>query len=266
MVGIPKKTVGSTYVLSFLVLGLALVLFLYLAVYKSYEHNMERFRSLNNRGKKELQVSRKAKTESSRARLSDSVQEAASITTVPMFLENINKEFLASALQLDHIQKSESDDSVYSFTALAPFDCLVDFLLRIEQSNLALQDLAIHPYSSRKNLINITLRVIKDEMTPEDREEFIAYQERYQKTIRDPFRKGGTGGQPGLINLTWKYKLSGIGFDTERYATIDHKDYYKGDLFHGLHIVRIQSDQVHLEAGSQKYFLGFRYKRTPGGE
>jgi hypothetical protein len=86
------------------------------------------------------------------------------------------------------------------------------------------------------------------------------------KFLRDPFNKDGgirhTSDKPGIINLTWKYNLTGIGFDRGRYATIDHQNYYQGDFFNGMRVVRVESDRVQLESGSRKYFISFRYGGT----
>ena len=110
-------------------------------------------------------------------------------------------------------------------------------------------------------------------MNTDDLRSFDAFQRKYGERLRDPFQKealvqvpkGTTSQKPSTINLTWKYRLTGIGFDKGRYATIDHNNYYEKDVFNGMRITQILSDRVHLASkdAKTKYLIAFRYKRRP---
>ena len=112
-------------------------------------------------------------------------------------------------------------------------------------------------------------------MNPDDLQSFDDFQKSFPQAIRNPFQKespvqtqkASDSEKPSSINLTWKYKLTGIGFDKGKYATIDHNNYYEGDKIHGMRIDRILNDRVHLtsEDGKTTYLIAFRYKGSEGG-
>jgi hypothetical protein len=138
----------------------------------------------------------------------------------------------------------------------------MNFLYKIEQSNLAIQGMDIRPFSTHNNEIRLTLKVIDDKMSQNNLSALRNFNKKYAKTTRDPFQKGTSAhevsGSPDVIDLTWEFKLSATGFGKARYAHIDRKNYYEGDIFNGMRIVRIQKGRVDLESGSQKFFIGFR--------
>lgn len=260
-----EKNLQLTNIISCGVLLLSIALFLYLAFYRNADRSIAHLESLIQEAETESGQMEKPTTPQEQEMGVNTPVTQPLKNDSPTFLEKINKEFIASGVELDHIEKLDADDYTYRFVAYAPFNRLLDFLSRIEQSNLAIQDLDVHPYARDKNLINMTLRLIRAEMSPDEKRAFHGLQEKLPKIIRDPFKKNAVirpspSDKPGIINLTWKHKLTGVGFDKARYATIDHKNYYKGDVFHGMRITRIESDRVYLELRSQKYFIRFRYR------
>jgi hypothetical protein len=259
---------------SFLVLLLAAGLFFYIAFYRTAEQNKRYFNSMARKADVEIQTlsdARSKKTRELKEKTDSSIQKEqkkqpdtgslqVAISGVPMFLQKINKETIASGTELRDVKKV--DNYTYQLTVFAPFYRLMNFLYKIEQSNLAIQNLDIRPFSTHNNEIHLTLKVIEDEMSQNNLLVLKDFEKKYAKTTRDPFQKGTAGhevtGPPDVIDLTWEFKLSATGFDKAKYAHIDRKNYYEGDVFNGMRIVRIQKGRVDLESGSQKFFIGFR--------
>ena len=259
-----ENNVDLTHIVSFVVLLLSIAFFLYFVFYRNADGNITHFNALIQDVESQISEIKTLKPLPKQALKTDTPVTQPFRGDSSTFLEKIHIVFIESGLELDHIEKLETDNYTYRFVAFAPFERLLDFLFRIEQSNLAIQDLDVHPYATDKNLVSMTLRFIRHEMVPDEKKAFQEFQEKFPKLIRDPFKKNALirpSVKPTMINLTWKYNLTGIGFDKARYATIDHKNYYKGDIFNGMRITRIQSDRVYLVSDSQKYLLSFRYRR-----
>ena len=266
MKGRDERHPGLIDSMSYVALVLAAAFFFYYTIGRNADRTAKYFQNLVKKTESQIaKIKPKIAKPVEKSPVKD--KDLKIISDVPTFLEMLNKKLTISGLTLDTIKKSNDNDYTYEFITYAPFDRLLHFLYSTEQSNLAIQDLDIHPYSETSQLINIKLRLIKDKMAQDDLKQFHDFQKKFPKSIRDPFQKAvliSTRKQAGeqVINLTWKYKLTGIGFDKERYATIDHNTYYVGDPFHGMRIDRIQSDRVHLISadGKIKYIVAFRYK------
>lgn len=259
---------------SFAVLLLAAALFFYIAFYRTAEQNKKYFNSITRKADVEIQTLSDARSKKSRElkEKTDSIIQKelkkqpdtgslqVAISGVPMFLQKINKETIASGTELRDVKKV--DNHTYQLTVFAPFYRLMNFLYKIEQSNLVIQNLDIRPFSTHNNEVRLTLKVIEDEMSQNNLLILKDFEKKYAKTTRDPFQKDTSAheaaGPPNVIDLTWEFKLSGTGFDKSKYAHIDRKNYYEGDIFNGMRIVRIQKGRVDLESGSQKFFIGFR--------
>ncbi len=263
-----KKKIASIDIVSFVILLLTLSVFFYFVFYRNSEKCMRHFQTLTQKAKTDLGEIKKLKVPAKQDTDQYTLVTRASRSDLTAFLEELNTEFVQSDVELDNILKSEIDDYTYNVVAYAPFSKLIKFLYHIEQSHLAIQDLDIHPYSADKNLVNMTLKLIRDEMSAEEKASFKSFQGQFPPQIRDPFKKRIIKIDPNVkhipkpINLTYKCKLTGIGVDKDRYATIDHKNYYVGDIFQGKKIVRIQNDRVDLVSGNKKYFVTFRFKKT----
>ena len=269
------KVLGPVDITSFMVLLVAVVFFFYSVIDQNADRSMKRFRHLSKTAESQLF---KANPKGEKPKENQEVvgNDRKIVSDVPTFLEMLNTKLSVSGLELDTIKKSEENDYTYEFITYASFGSLLNFLYITEQSNLAIQDLDIHPYSGEKHLINIKLQLIKDKMNVDDLRSFVSLQEKYGKRLRDPFQKEAlvtvskdtTLQKPSTINLTWKYRLTGIGFDKGRYATIDHNNYYEKDVFNGMRITQILSDRVRLASkdGKTKYLIAFRYKRRPKGQ
>jgi len=263
-----KKTLGSLNIISFVVLLLTFCLFFYIAFIRTADQNVSRFKVLANKAAIDLKALNDAKLvkfeELKRLHAGqnnlDSTVTKVPISDVPMFLQKINNETIASGLKISNINKV--DDNTYKLSINAPYYRLVNFLFKIEQTNLSIQDMSIHPLSDHKNQISMTLKVIKNEMSRNNLKDLNEFEKKYAGITRDPLQKEAeplkNTGPSDVIDLTWEFKLTGIGFDRARYANIDHNNYYTGDDFKDMRIVKILKDRVKLQSGSQKFFIGFR--------
>jgi len=266
------KVLGPVDITSFMVLLVAAVFFFYSVIDQNADRSMKRFRNLSKTAESQL-VKANPKGKKPEENHKAVGNDRKIISDVPTFLEMLNTKLAVSGLELDTIKKSEDNDYTYEFITYATFGRLLNFLYKTEQSNLVIQDLDIHPYSGEKHLINIKLQLIQDKMNTDDLRSFDTFQRKYGERLRDPFQKEAlvqvpkdtTSQKPSTINLTWKYRLTGIGFDKGRYATIDHNNYYEKDVFNGMRITQILSDRVHLASkdAKTKYLIAFRYKRRP---
>ena len=262
-----KKSFSALDGISFAVLFLAVCFFLYMAFGRTAMQNRKNFRSLIKKTDTELQVLAKKKQEWDASRASEGSESAATglgpLSNVPMLLQKINKESIACGLELSTIQKV--DNTTYKLSCFAPFYRLVNFLQRIEESNLAVQDMDILPFSDQKNRINIILKLTEDQMTQNNLKILDASKKRADRPFRNPFQKDPgsqeSSSPPDVIDLTSKFKLTGIGFDRAQYANINHKNYYVGDELSGMRIVKIENGRVDLVSNSQKYTIRFRYKK-----
>ena len=70
-------------------------------------------------------------------------------------------------------------------TALAPFYRLVQFLFEMEQSNLAIQDMEVLPFTPNKNLIHMTLKIIGGKMSKSNLQTLNDFQSQYSTIFGD---------------------------------------------------------------------------------
>jgi len=253
---------------SFVILFLAVGFFIYFVFFRTVEISKKHFGSLTQEVETEINALagaqlKKIKESEKAPKTSEqqtSAPEQTAISDVPTFLQKINKETVASGMELSNVEKL--NQYTYRLTYIAPFYRLVNFIYIIEQANLAVQGLDINPFSVHNNRVRMTLRVIEKEMSEQNRKSLKDFKKTYAMTARDPFKQGllslETPGPKGVIDLTWDYRLTSTGFDRAKFARIDRKNYYVGDIFEGMRVVRIQKDQVDLESGPQKFFIRFR--------
>ncbi|MFC1825137.1 hypothetical protein ACFL9T_20685, partial [Thermodesulfobacteriota bacterium] len=251
---------------SLIILPLALCLFIYMAFIRTADQNKRVFTTLAQKTESERNTLTAAKIKeikTSKLRAGkhaegDSASGHGKITDVPMFLQKINEETIDSGVELRNVKKL--DASTYQITAEAPFYRLVNFLLQIEQANLAVQSMSVRPAGINKNQINLKIRVLGGEMSENNLQNLKDFHMKHAKTIRDPFIKSSgphdAPNSPDEIDLTWEYKLTGIGFDKHPYANIDHKNYHLGEELKGMRIIRIHKDRIELQLGDQKFKIG----------
>jgi hypothetical protein len=270
-----KKAFDPLDIISFLALLLAAALFFYVAFYRTIEQSRGHFARLAREADEEikaLDAARIKKAEEAAKQRAKPTRDRPTdlkgpVHDVPSLLQKINSDAIGSGLELINIEKM--DDHRYRLSAYAPFDRLVQFLFRVERSNLGLEDMGIHPSPGRGDQIQLVLRMIPGEMSPENKGQLDDFEKVARLPVRNPFKKGGGADEglttPDRLDLTWKFKLTGIGVDrTGRYAHIDHKNVYKGDIFNGMRVTDVGKDRVELETDARKFFIAFRFKKPAG--
>jgi hypothetical protein len=96
-------------------------------------------------------------------------------------------------------------------------------------------------------------------------ESFVVRFRRTANPARSPDRPKIAVATRPTVDLTAKYKLSGVGrIGGAHFAVLDGKDYGVGDSLDGLKIVRIANDAIHLEkaagGGRRSYVIRFRIR------
>lgn len=262
------KRYGSAEFLSLIIFLISVAFFFYFVPVKNASWTIKHYGELEKGVKKILQQERPEKRDgaSDAPKPAGEGRQVEDTDNVTSFLKALNSKLAESGIELDNIMKPEDSERSYQLLAYASFDRLVDFLFKVEQSSFAIQNIEIHPYSDKKHLINMNLEQLSDEMRRDDLYKFLTHQSEFPTSMRDPFRKGFViveKDTPSEINLSWKYKLTAIGFDGRKHATIDHNTYYIGDNLHGMYVITILSDRVNLasEDKKHKYFIAFRYNK-----
>ncbi|MEW6667840.1 MAG: hypothetical protein AB1512_21735 [Thermodesulfobacteriota bacterium] len=273
MPGDEKRAYASLDIISFAALILAAGLFFYVAFYRTAEQNRRQFAELTQKAEEELKTLTAAQTK--RAEESKPSQEKQAsrgaggpegpVTDLTMLLQKVNADTLQSSMELSQIEKMDAER--YRLTAHAPFERLLHFLLRVEQSNLALEDMAIHPLPGARDQVKLLLRVLGGDMSQQNRRLLDALQKAGPASLRNPFKRDGRTEppvSPDRVDLTWKFRLTSIGIDSKgRYANIDRKLVHKGDVFNGMVVTEVAKDRVDLSSDGQKAFVAFRVKTPP---
>lgn len=258
---------------SFAALLLALIFFCYMAFIRTAEINRNHLDFLAKEAEKELallsETKEKKLAEEKEKKNTELSKDASSkksglIDDVPMLLEKINTEATGSGMELINIEKL--DKTTYKLNAYAQFYRLINFIFKIEQANLAVTQIGIKPFSAQNDRVTMTLKVVGDEMSDANKTALDNFEKASKESFRNPFLRDPGAmqavEQPDVIDLTWKFKLSGIGEDHKgRYANIDHKTYYKNNEFNNMKVTKIHNNRVELLSGAQKYIIGFRYKK-----
>lgn len=269
-----RRAYASLDIISFVVLILAAGIFLYVAFYRTAEESRRQFATLAQKAEEELKAlaAVQAKRVEDIKRSSEKQAEGgtaaseAPVGNLPMLLQKINTDTLQSSMELSQIEKIDAER--YRLTAQAPFERLLHFLFRVEQSNLALEHMAIHPLPGARDEVKLLLRVLGGEMSQQNRRLLDEIQNAAPSHVRNPFKRDGrtpeASPSPDQVDLTWKFKLTSIGVDSKgRYANIDRKLVYKGDVFNGMVVTEVAKDRIELRSDTQKVFIAFRVKTPP---
>ncbi|MBN1104121.1 MAG: type II secretion system protein M [Deltaproteobacteria bacterium] len=270
MPGVEKSPFAPLDMTSFAALILAAALFFYVAFYRTAEQSRRQFAELTRKAEEELKTLGAAQARQAAARASADKPVAGgpgaregNVADLPALLQKISVDTLQSSMEISQIEKIDAER--YRLTAQAPFERLLQFLLRVEQSNLALEEISIHPLPGARDQVKLLLRVLGGEMSLQNRCLLDELQKPVPAVMRNPFKRDGrtskASGLPDQMDLTWKFKLTSIGVDPKgRYATIDRKVVHKGDVFNGMVVTEVGADRVELKSDTQKVVIAFRIK------
>ncbi|MDG2284426.1 MAG: hypothetical protein P8N43_02705 [Alphaproteobacteria bacterium] len=161
----------------------------------------------------------------------------------------------------------------FKLAIITDYLTLLRFAAQLESLNVGINDLQVRPYDPTKTPVE---HAIEFSITPRDDAKPV--KSTWVKSIKDkvtvknkrnPFQRfayNKSEPKPSpWIDLTWIYRLSGIGRIGEaRIATIDSRDYAVGDTLKDMVVDEILSDRIKLKResadGVQTYVLGFRKK------
>jgi hypothetical protein len=192
------------------------------------------------------------------------------IQRLPDFLIRINAIANATQVIVRELVPSQGGNIKFTIKITTDFYTFIKFIQRLESLDVAINDMQIRPYDNTKKL---PLHAIEFSITPrhdarEIKSERIAALATAVETagLRNPFQRFVYDPNTVVsteIDLTWIYRLSGIGqVGDARVATIDNKDYRKDDQLGDMTITAVDSDRVKLtrktEHGTDLYVLKFR--------
>ena len=261
------------FVLSSIYLTACLLLAGYSIMYSSRQtwiiHSQGAIREFSNENSaiaKKLRDFEKARTEKN--------TEVAGIRSLPEFLKRINNIARETKVIIQKLTPDPDKALRFNLQIIEDYYDFIKFSAKLESLNVTIHDIEIHPYDLGKQP---PLHVISFSLTPRaDAEPLSSVRisnlasRVKRKNRRNPFQRFAYNAKDKLvspeIDLTWVYKLSGIGrIGDKRYVTINSRDYNTGDKFNGMVIKKIESKRVYLEKvtpnGIEKYQLKFRRVR-----
>ena len=213
-------------------------------------------------------------------------EDEAGIRSLPDFLARINNVAHAADVIIHKLSPDEKEPLRFTIQILEDYNKFLNFSSMLESLNVSIHDIEVHPYKVVEKSAQggtktfIPIHAITFSITPrEDAKPLSSARiselraRVAQKNKRNPFQRFAYDPEAKKvrpeIDLTWVYRLSGIGrVGGMRTATIDSKDYAKDDLFKGMKIVGIESQRVRFEKqtdhGVEKYQLKFRRKKGSG--
>ncbi|MGB0684178.1 MAG: hypothetical protein ACPGOV_15845 [Magnetovibrionaceae bacterium] len=202
-------------------------------------------------------------------------ENAVGVRSLPSFLRRINDLSRSSKVIIDELVPNKSGGLQFRMKFIDTYFKFLLFASQLESLNVSINNIGVHPYDPSATP---PLHVVTFDLTPRSDAEPLggerlgALKERVNTpNKRNPFQRlvnlGDGQKERREIDLTWIYKLSGIGrVGDNLIATIDSRDYQEGDTLQGMTITDIQSDRIELEKdtdnGLQRYRLGFRRVRT----
>lgn len=195
------------------------------------------------------------------------------IVSLPEFLSRINVISKKTNVIIHELVPDKDHKIRFNLRIIEDYYKFVKFLSTLESLNVSIHDIEVHPYDLSKSppLHVITFALTpREDAKPLSNDRLTSLMQRVEmKDRRNPFQRFAYNAKQNLISaeidLTWVYKLSGIGkIGNTRYATIENKDYSAGDILEGMKLVDVQADRVLLKKktanGIEKYQLKFRRK------
>ncbi|MBF0561537.1 MAG: hypothetical protein HQL37_05840 [Alphaproteobacteria bacterium] len=273
---------------------LALLVAGYSALYMPAERQVERARKFTDVFSQEnakLDALNKAKK---------TVKDTSKIGSVPDFLERINsvaKDTGVSIRDKDgNVQKDkngkilrepgiwirklvphEGKELTFDIEIIEDYFKFLRFSQLLESLDVTIHDIQVHSYDlghTTEGGRPLPIHAISFSITPRNDAAPLATARlaRLDEMVKAPDKRNPFQRLVSInhvvrneIDLTWIYKLSGIGaVGGVRMATIESKEYEAGSVFAGMTVDRIESDVVNLikktDNGVEKYVIRFRKK------
>ncbi|MEI8394254.1 MAG: hypothetical protein WCF85_05920 [Rhodospirillaceae bacterium] len=195
------------------------------------------------------------------------------VRSLPIFLRNINSVAQQTKVIIRELSPSREGGLKFVMKILTDYRTFLDFISKLEALDVILHDIQVRPYDPTKkppqHFIEFSLTPRQDAQPLDSARIALIKAAVAAPDSRNPFQRFAYDQNSKVkqeIDLTWIYKLSGLGrVGDERVATIDSKDYRKGDPFDGMVIVSVDADRVSLEKkterGTDRYVIKFRIKK-----
>ncbi|MEA2018208.1 MAG: hypothetical protein U9N59_07150 [Campylobacterota bacterium] len=191
------------------------------------------------------------------------------LSVIPGLLKRINDTCKAPKIIIRELQPDDANPFKFELKFVSGYFDFLKVLSEFEKLNIAIDDIAIYPFEIDKNnpkhFITLNIRAIGSGEKIDAKLMQFLDEELAKKDKRNPFQRFAKLGKniQRIIDLTWIHKLSGIGrVNGENMATINHQQYFKGDIFNGYMITSIGSDGVKLKKitsnGNEVYIINFR--------
>ncbi len=191
------------------------------------------------------------------------------IHSLPAFLKRINAIAHQTNVIVNELIPSKDRNIKFTIKITTDFYTFLKFIMRLESLDVAINDLQIHPYDNTKktpvHAIEFTITPRHDAKELESSRIAALREAAEAPDRRNPFQRFTYINKVVTteIDLTWIYKLSGIGrIGEEQVATVDNKDIRKGDQLENMTVTAVLNDRVQLERktehGTDRYVLRFR--------
>ncbi|MEO5369656.1 MAG: hypothetical protein H7833_06220 [Magnetococcus sp. DMHC-1] len=236
-----------------------------------YMHLQNRSENLAAMQKAYSEQNAKMKSVIEQRKVQESTKDKGGVDDLPMFLERINDLARKNTVIIRRLTPDTEIPNKFVLEIVVDYNTFIRFTADLESLDIVVDDLQVHEHNSGAtpptHAISFSLvarnnaRTLSSERL-EGLRKWVAQKDRRNPFQRFAFDPGKTSPTP-QINLTWLYKLSGIGTqDGKKYATIDHVNYQENETLDDRRIVEIQGDRVFLEKatkdGTQRFMLTFR--------
>lgn len=188
---------------------------------------------------------------------------------IPALLQRINDTCKAPDVIIRKLDPIKDNPFAFTLEFVSNYFDFINVLSEFEKLNILIHTIDVQPYKIKDNkqmhIVTLNIEAIDGgDKLPLEKIAKIEKEINKEKK-RDPFQrfaKLGTNIQR-LIDLTWMYKLSGIGkIDGKFVATIDRKVYFENEIFHTMRIIEITNKSVYLQEitknGVTNFVLNFR--------
>jgi len=198
-------------------------------------------------------------------------EETNELNTIPKLLNRINNTCKAPNVIIRTLEPKDKNPFAFELKFISNYFDFLKVLSEFEKLNIVIHKIDIKPYEIKKNnskhIITLDIEAINGGERLSQKDVAFLNDELNKKKKRDPFQRFANVGKniKRLVDLTWLYKLSGIGkVDGKYVATIDHRIYYEKSKFKGMKITKISASGVRLKKntsnGTINYILNFRLK------
>ncbi|MEI6985770.1 MAG: hypothetical protein WCK65_06545, partial [Rhodospirillaceae bacterium] len=191
------------------------------------------------------------------------------LRSLPNFLRNINSVAQETKVIVRELTPAREGGIKFNLKIHTDYRTFIEYISKLEALDVVIHDIQVRPYDPTKKPPQ---HVIEFSLTPrQDAKPLDSARIALMKAAviapdnRNPFQRFAYDANVKVkqeVDLTWIYKLSGLGrVGDERVATIDSKDYRKGDAMDGMAIVSVEADRVNFEkkseGGTERYIIKF---------